>query len=310
MYPTLISASSITVFLPGVGPKTILHTHKNYDAVKQALNEGLWEEIPTLMDPVKALVEWGGGTISVINGLVHVLDEPVVSRALSDKILRLHEEGFSIDPYLRFDANVKAMNSNRISTCLFPYLEHHSFPLFDNGSFMAYKGLCFNTYKGTELSDEDVRNVFTSSPQNPYTYVNGQCLKDMAYYKSLLFEKDYLDIHSKSVPQSVGDTVSMDTRHVCDDPSVYCSNGLHVGSHTYTQNYGVRVYVQVWPNNVISLPLDAGLSKLRVDSYTISSLDTSSNEEYLSSMFTPEGDNEYDDDDDDNGYDDAGNSIE
>ena len=303
MYPTLISQESITVYFPGVGPKVVLKSSANYQEVRQALNDGRYNDLLELMDPCVSITKWGHGSLTVKDGIIHVDGEPLVSEGLNKKVLAMWEEGFPIDPFIAFDKELKKLTSHRISTGLFEYLERHSFPLFPDGTFMAYKGLKLNPYKGTEVTEELAREVFNHSPQNPYTYINGQCLSDIPNYMALLSEKDYLDVHSASVPQSIGDTVSMDTRHVNDDSMEGCSTGLHVGSESYTTTYDTRTLVRVSPINVVSVPYDCGFSKIRVDKYTLVEVDITK-KEYTSSVYTVSEDyeDEYDDDED---YDDS-----
>lgn len=309
--PTLVNDQSITVFFPGVPPKTILSTSPSFEAAKQCLIDKDWDILLELMDPISSITQWGKGNLTVINGMIHIDGEPLASEALNQKVVSMWEAGFPIEPYMAFNERLLGLKSHRISKTLFPYIERHSFPLFEDGAFMAYKGLNDNQYKDKELTGEEVLAVYRHSPQNPYTYINGRKLSDMGYYRELLQTKDYLDVHSKSVPQSVGDTVSMDVRQVNDDPNVGCSTGLHVGSNSYTCNYGTRILVKIYPVNCIAVPSDCEFSKIRVDKYTLMEIDTSTEgrgkSEYTRPMYSfsvsPTFSEEEDDTDEDEDYD-------
>lgn len=265
---------SITVFIPGQQPKTVLRTNRNFDAVVQALHEKASADvILNLVDPTQSIKDWGHGSLDVIGGVIHIDGEPL-PHTLSKKVLELWDDGYPIDPYIAFHQRLLDQQSYRIAEVLFGYLDKHSFPLYEDGTFMAYKGLDNNPYKGREdMSDEAVAQVYARSPQNPHTYINGLPLSDTAYYRELLLSADYVDVHSKSVPQSVGDTVSMDRRYVNDDPRVGCSTGLHVGSHSYTSTYHVRLLVRVDPADCVSVPEDCGRSKVRVCKYVLEAID-------------------------------------
>jgi len=303
MYPTTTSKESITVFFPGVGAKVVLRTNQNYEKVKKALHDKAWDTLLELMDPTESITQWGNGNLSVVNGMVHIDGEPLASQALSQKVLDMWEEGIPIDPYIAFNRRLQELPSHRISSILFSYLEKHKFPLFDDGAFMAYKGLAENTYKGSDVSEETAQTILNRSPQNPYTSINGRKLTEPGYYLELLKTRDYLDVHSHSVPQSVGDTISMQTRYVNDDPSQGCSTGLHVGSNSYTSNYDIRMLVKVYPANCIAVPLDSNFSKIRVNEYTIISVDTAK-VEYPKHVYTsPTMDEEDYDEDDYDDYD-------
>lgn len=297
MFPTLVSKESITIYFPEVGPKAVLRTNQNYEKVKQALHDKAWDTLLELMDPTESITQWGNGNLSVVNGMVHIDGEPLASPALSQKVLDMWEDGIPIDPYIAFNRRLQELSSHRISSVLFSYLEKHKFPLFDDGAFMAYKGLAKNTYKDSDVSEETAQAILNRSPQNPYTSINGRKLTEPGYYLELLKTKDYLDVHSHSVPQSVGDTISMATRYVNDDPSQGCSTGLHVGSNSYTCNYDNRMLVKVYPVNCIAVPLDSDFSKIRVNEYTIISID-SAKVEYPKHVYSPIDDYDGDDEED------------
>lgn len=293
---------SITVYIPGQQPKTILRSNRNFEAVREALHEKASADvILNLVDPTQSIKDWGHGSLDVIGGVIHIDGEPLPT-TLSKKVLELWEDGYPIDPYIAFHQRLLDQQSYRIAEVLFGYLDKHSFPLFEDGSFMAYKGLDVNPYKGREdMSDEAVVQVYARSPQNPHTYVNGLPLSNMEYYRRLLLSEDYVDVHSKSVPQSVGDMVSMDRRQVNDDPRVGCSTGLHVGSHSYTSSYQVRLLVRVDPADCVSVPEDCGQSKVRVCKYVLEAIDEVKRE-YSKPVYDlrvssdPDPDEDYDED--------------
>lgn len=87
------------------------------------------------------------------------------------------------------------------------------------------------------------------------------------------FNKDVLtDNYTKKMRFSLGDVVKIDRRKCDSNPTVECSNGLHVGSFSFVQNgqgFGERVLLcLVNPINVVSVPYrDA--HKMRVCEYKI-----------------------------------------
>lgn len=91
-------------------------------------------------------------------------------------------------------------------------------------------------------------------------------------YKAVNLE--YLDYHSKTFDNSVGQVVKMDRNDVNNDPEVTCSNGLHVASMSYiTQMYNVssgRLMVcKVKPSDFVSIPVDYDSAKARVCEYEV-----------------------------------------
>ena len=309
---TYSTSESITVHFPGVGTKTIQFTNPNFVKVQEALQNKEYDTLLDLMDPIRTITKWGNGNLTVVNNLVLIDGQPVSSPSLSNKIIELWEAGIPIDPYVAFNNNLKEVRSHRIHTQLLTYLERHSFPLFNDGAFLAYKVLMKNPYLDlvNEVEDIDnlVRMAYGYSPQNPYTKVNGRYLSDFNYYKELLLSKPYVDIHSKSVPQDVGDTVSMDARYVNDNPTEGCSTGLHVGANGYTSDFYrdyPRLLVKVLPMNCISVPLDSNFQKIRVEEYTIVEVDTEKVEySHPAYLKVQSNDKEYDEEGyDSDGYD-------
>lgn len=93
----------------------------------------------------------------------------------------------------------------------------------------------------------------------------------LAYKK---VRSDYLDIHSGTMDNSVGKTVSMPRSQVNEDPDVTCSSGLHVCSESYLPHFGGyhgnRVVIcEVNPANVVAIPRDYNNAKMRVCEYKV-----------------------------------------
>jgi len=84
---------------------------------------------------------------------------------------------------------------------------------------------------------------------------------------------NYMDKHSGTFRNMVGDTCSMPRSQVMDDPNQTCSAGLHVCSMTYLTNMwghkGHTMVVKVNPRDLVSCPVDYENSKLRVCEYTV-----------------------------------------
>lgn len=86
--------------------------------------------------------------------------------------------------------------------------------------------------------------------------------------------KDYKDIHSGTMDNSVGAVVQMDRRKVDDDPQHSCSAGLHVCADQYLQHFADAensrtVVVEVNPANVVAVPYDYNFAKMRVCEYKV-----------------------------------------
>lgn len=85
--------------------------------------------------------------------------------------------------------------------------------------------------------------------------------------------EDFMDKHSGTFDNSIGNTLSMRRSEVDDDHDRSCSQGLHVCSPTYLKDCwgtsGRTMRVVVNPKNFVAIPYDYNDSKARVCEYTV-----------------------------------------
>ena len=89
---------------------------------------------------------------------------------------------------------------------------------------------------------------------------------------------NFMDIHSGTFDNSVGNVVSIPRNQVDEDCNKTCSTGLHVSSWDYAHTqYGsqnnreadIMLEVEVNPADVVAVPVDYNNAKMRVCSYTV-----------------------------------------
>jgi hypothetical protein len=85
---------------------------------------------------------------------------------------------------------------------------------------------------------------------------------------------DFKDIHSGTMDNSVGNTVSMPRNKVNEDPNQTCSNGLHVANFDYACNLyagreGRLLLVKINPKDVVAVPVDYNQAKMRVCEFVV-----------------------------------------
>jgi hypothetical protein len=93
----------------------------------------------------------------------------------------------------------------------------------------------------------------------------------LAYKK---VRNDYLDIHSGTMNNSVGQVVSMERNEVDDDKDRTCSAGLHFCSQDYLPHFGNGydnrvVILKINPRDVVSIPSDYNNAKGRACRYEV-----------------------------------------
>lgn len=83
--------------------------------------------------------------------------------------------------------------------------------------------------------------------------------------------EDYLDCHSATMDNSVGNVLEMDRNAVDDDKNRTCSAGLHFCSFDYLKSFGGEriVIVKVNPRDVVAVPADYNNSKGRTCRYEV-----------------------------------------
>ena len=112
---------------------------------------------------------------------------------------------------------------------------------------------------------------------------------------------DYLDCHSRTVDNHVGQKPVVDRNKVSDDPDHACHFGLHVGALAYASSFGpVVVICKVDPENVVCVPYDSSHMKMRVCTYEVvgeftAPLSSSINRDYDIAEADEDLDDEYDD---------------
>lgn len=94
---------------------------------------------------------------------------------------------------------------------------------------------------------------------------------DFLAYKAV--RDDWKDIHSGTFDNSIGKVVEIPRNQVDEDPDQTCSRGLHVCSFEYLPSFahadGHVVIVKINPKDVVAIPRDYNLSKMRVCRYEV-----------------------------------------
>jgi hypothetical protein len=119
----------------------------------------------------------------------------------------------------------------------------------------------------------------------------------LAYKK---VRSDYMDIHSGTFRNAIGDVCEMPRFKVDDNPNNTCSAGLHVCSYSYLPHFGsdnssTVMVVKVDPSDVVSVPTDYNNAKMRVCKYeVIDEIKDYKDEDILGNTMIWSDDEEYD----------------
>lgn len=84
---------------------------------------------------------------------------------------------------------------------------------------------------------------------------------------------DYKDVYTNTIDNSVGEIVTEKRNKVEDNRNIACGAGLHFCSVTYLRHYGCKndrvVILKINPRDVVSIPVDHGVSKGRCCRYEV-----------------------------------------
>lgn len=224
--PYLMQGKNIILVVDGKSHTISKDTHMSYVKIVEALKAQDWDALHDLVEPKRAIVDFGAGNVSIDGDQVFWKGKPF-HNALATRMIDMYKDGFPIDPMVRFMENLMANPSKRSVDQVYGFLEKNSLPITEDGHFLAYK---------------KVRN-------------------------------DYLDIHSGTIDNSIGQVVEMDRNGVDDNPNSTCSTGLHFCSESYLGHFGSHgqpvMILKINPADVVSIPTDYNGAKGRACKYEV-----------------------------------------
>ena len=136
-YPFIIQGNNVTVII-GSKPHTISKTHITYQKVVDAIKAEDWELVKNIIDPVKVVLNYGQGNISIQGEQLFWKGEPFAG-TLATRMITMLQDGFTIDPMVKFMENLLKNPSKRSVDELYGFLEKNNLPLTPDGCFLAYK---------------------------------------------------------------------------------------------------------------------------------------------------------------------------
>lgn len=228
----IISDTGVVTIIFDGQAYTIQSDHKNYDGIKDALNEGDYTEAVNLIDISSKIdislksVQFVRGMIKIVGGVLYYGDH-AVDNSMADRILKMQEEGFDVNPILAFLDNLMKNPSYRAVQETYGFLEASSLPLTEDGCFLAYKRV-----------RDDYMDWYSNSIDNSV----GQIV---------------------TMPRNM---VDEDKNRACSSGLHFCSLGYLSSFHAYE---GKIVILKIDPQDVVSIPIDYNNSKGRCCRYEV-----------------------------------------
>lgn len=224
--PYLMQGKNIILVIDNKSHTISKDTHIAYGKIVDALKAQKWDELRDLVEPKKAIVDFGVGNVSIEGDEVFWRGEKF-HNALATRMIEMYQEGFPIDPMVRFMENLMDNPSKRSVDQMYSFLEKNKLPITEDGCFLAFKRV----------------------------------------------RKDYLDKHTGTISNKIGEFVEMDRNKVDDNPDSYCSTGLHFCSESYLNHFGSSdepvMILKINPADVVSVPKDYDGAKGRCCAYEV-----------------------------------------
>lgn len=207
----LLTSEGLSVFVGGQ-PYVIAREHPNFAAVKAALKEKRYDEIPVLADiptTIQASFEKGSPEdFEFRDGTVFLDGEPF-SPLVSEKVFRMMEEDLDYAPLLHFLRKVRENPSNSAQEELLLFCEANGFLIYSDGDIVAYKAVrkdYRDSYSGT--IDNSVGRV-VSMPRYKVDDRRDVTCSHGLHFASLDYARSYEGSHLMVLKVNPRDVVSI-----------------------------------------------------------------------------------------------------
>lgn len=136
--PYLIQGKNVILVIDGKSHTISKDTHITYGKIIDALKSKDWDALREYIEPKKALVDFGKGYVS-INGNTVLWKGIPFHNSLASRMIEMWQDGFPIDPMVRFMENLMKNPSKRSVDQMYGFLEKNKLPITEDGYFLAYK---------------------------------------------------------------------------------------------------------------------------------------------------------------------------
>jgi hypothetical protein len=136
--PYLIQGKNIILVVDGKSHTISKDTHIAYSKIVEALKEQDWDALRDLVEPKRVIVDFGNGYVSIVGNEVMWKGQPF-HNALASRMIEMYQDGFPIDPMVRFMENLMDNPSKRSVDQVYGFLEKNSLPITEDGHFLAFK---------------------------------------------------------------------------------------------------------------------------------------------------------------------------
>lgn len=136
--PYLLQGRNIILVIDGKSHTISRDTHVAYMKIVDALKAQDWDTLRDLVEPKRVMVNFGKGYVSIEGDKV-MWKGKEFHNALTTRMLEMFQDGFPIDPMVRFMENLMQNPSKRSVDQVYGFLEKNKLPITEDGYFLAYK---------------------------------------------------------------------------------------------------------------------------------------------------------------------------
>ena len=278
MYQFTITNDTVTVFVKGE-PISVTKGSPNYDALRRAVINEDWDEVPKHLTVAQAVENWA--TKASEPTPVVYPDMAQVVAAGAERMVKnapLSSGSRDIEPSKAPAASTPALAAPTPQgevKVVGDTVTYNGEPLPKKLNDRILKAVA------TGESATGLMNFWKRLKRNPNKRSIEQLWDFLLHcgipvqpdgtflaYKGVRY--DFRDQHSGQFDNSPGKTVKMDRAKISTDPSRTCHTGLHVGALSYARGFAAQtLIVRVDPEHVCCVPNDYGFSKMRVCEYTV-----------------------------------------
>ena len=135
----LLQGKNIILVIDGKSHTISKDTHISYGKIVDALKAQDWDALRDLVEPKKAIVNFGGGHVAISTDNKVTWKGQPFHNALSTRMIEMYQDGFPIDPMVRFMENLMKNPSKRSVDQVYGFLEKNKLPITEDGYFLAFK---------------------------------------------------------------------------------------------------------------------------------------------------------------------------
>jgi hypothetical protein len=136
--PYLIQGRNVILVIDSKSYTISKDTHIAYSKIVDALKAQDWDSLRDLVNPKKAIVNFAGGHVSIVENKIFWKGQPF-HNSLATRMIDMYQDGFPIDPMVRFMENLMDNPSKRSVDQVYGFLEKNKLPITEDGHFLAYK---------------------------------------------------------------------------------------------------------------------------------------------------------------------------